>query len=167
MLRIGVTGHRTFDRPSEVRAEIVARCRELAARSPDGRFELWSSLADGADRLVADVAADVLRAAVVAVLPLPPADYRTDFDDESSLEFDRMLRAATDVVVTGSDATGSRAAAYLRAGRAVVEAVDVMIALWDGTPARGEGGTAQIVELALAAGVEVVVVPVTRAPVRP
>ncbi len=39
----------------------------------------------------------------------------------------------------------SREAAYAGAGRAVLDRCDVLIALWDGLPARGLGGTAELV----------------------
>ncbi|HXO24414.1 MAG TPA: hypothetical protein VN870_07535, partial [Streptosporangiaceae bacterium] len=41
-------------------------------------------------------------------------------------------------------ATGSREQAYELAGRAVVDRSDVLIAVWDGGPAAGRGGTAEI-----------------------
>src|SRR5437763_792596 len=42
----------------------------------------------------------------------------------------------------------TRAEAYEQAGQYVVERCDVLIALWDGQPPRGKGGTAEIVEWA-------------------
>ncbi|MGA3159798.1 MAG: hypothetical protein ABSC77_01175 [Terracidiphilus sp.] len=38
--------------------------------------------------------------------------------------------------------------AYAQAGRYVVDHCDVLIAVWDGKPARGRGGTAKIVQYA-------------------
>jgi hypothetical protein len=43
---------------------------------------------------------------------------------------------------------GTRTAAYSDAGRYVVDHADIVIALWDGGPPRGEGGTAEIVAYA-------------------
>jgi hypothetical protein len=39
--------------------------------------------------------------------------------------------------------------AYELAGRAVVDRCDVVVALWDGLPARGRAGCAEIVQYAL------------------
>ena len=49
----------------------------------------------------------------------------------------------------------SREEAYERAGRRVVDRADVVVALWDGQPSRGRGGTAAIVSYARAHGVPV------------
>ena len=102
-------------------------------------------------------------ARLTVVLPLPAEDYRSDFaEPASAAEFDRLLARASDTRVTGPDESGTRESAYARAGRAVVAALDVLVAVWDGAPARGPGGTAEIVAAARAAGREVVVIPVTR-----
>jgi hypothetical protein len=50
----------------------------------------------------------------------------------------------------------SREDAYERAGRYVVDRSDAIIALWDGEPARGQGGTAAIVAYARKRGVPLV-----------
>jgi hypothetical protein len=122
---------------------------------------VWSSLAEGADRLVARALLE-RGARLVAVLPFEPADYRGDFSTSASTsDFDELLALASQVrVTTTTDA--SREAAYEAAGRAILHACDVLIAVWDGLPARGRGGTAQIVEEARERGTDVVVVPVTR-----
>lgn len=57
--------------------------------------------------------------------------------------------------------------AYVMAGRATVAHADLMIAVWDGQPARGRGGTGEIVDLALRRGKPVIHVPIdAAAPVR-
>lgn len=176
VLRVGVTGHRTFDDVDRVTGEIDRLLRTLLERvdrtdgdgsevrsgeTPD--VEVWSSLAEGADRLVVRRLDAMTPGRLVAVLPLDADDYRTDFADAASVaEFDALLAAAVEVHVTGPDATGERTSAYDRAGRAVADAVDVLVAVWDGRPARGHGGTAEIVGHARRSGREVVVVPVTR-----
>jgi hypothetical protein len=73
-----------------------------------------------------------------------------------------LLAVATRVIVTGSDASGERVAAYERAGMAMLDAVDMLIAVWDGKPSRGRGGTSEIVAAARSRGLDVIVVPVTR-----
>jgi hypothetical protein len=44
----------------------------------------------------------------------------------------------------------------------VVEACDVLLALWNGEPSRGQGGTAEIIDHARAGGCNVVILPVRR-----
>ena len=159
MRRIGVTGHRAFDDVARVAGEVDA---VLVGLRDGGDVEIWSSLAEGADRLVAERAMQH-GAALTAVLPLPADDHRTDFAGPSSVaEFERLLGAAADVrVVRPSE--GTREAAYEAAGLAMLAGIDVLVAVWDGAPSRGRGGTAEIVAEARRRGIEVVVVPVTRA----
>jgi hypothetical protein len=48
---------------------------------------------------------------------------------------------------------------YLHVGEYVVESCDVLIAIWDGKPSRGEGGTKDILDLARLKGMPVFVIP--------
>lgn len=162
MLRLGVTGHRDLARPSEVASAVtqVLDRRLGAGRRP----EVWSSLAEGADRLVTHRILDRPDAQLVAVLPLPADDYEDDFATEASRdEFRALLARADRQEVLGPDDGGSRESAYERAGHRVVDASDLLLALWDGERSRGRGGTAEIIDYALARDVEVEVVLVDRA----
>ncbi len=159
-MRVGVTGHRSYHRSELVAHRIADVVGDLA--SGQEPLELWSSLAEGADREVAH-AALAIDATLVAVLPLCADDYRSDFADAASCaDFESLLAGATRVIVTGSDASGERVAAYERAGMAMLDAVDMLIAVWDGKPSRGRGGTSEIVAAARSRGLDVIVVPVTR-----
>jgi hypothetical protein len=76
----------------------------------------------------------------VAVLALPPAEHAVDFETQPArVEFDGLLAAVREVYVTGSDDGGSRQSTSERARLAVVEAVDVLIAVWHRSAARGRG----------------------------
>jgi hypothetical protein len=160
-MRVGVTGHRTYDHPQLIAHRIADAVGDLASRA-GVPLELWTSLAEGADRAAAHA---VLEAGgtIVAVLPLCADDYRGDFADAASRdEFESLLARSTAVTVTGGDGSGDRAAAYERAGRMVVESVEALIAVWDGRPSRGRGGTAEIVAAGRERGLDVIVIPVTR-----
>jgi hypothetical protein len=75
---------------------------------------------------------------------LPPGEYERDFETaESRAEFASLLARASDVIVLPE--RENRTAAYEAAGDALVERCDTLIALWDGEPARGRGGTAHVV----------------------
>lgn len=153
-LRIGITGHRdiTSDRPGLVTeiANAVEYITQLLATDPDkvrsGDIVLTAvtSLAEGADRLVADEILKRTDSRLEIVLPLPIEDYCSDFSSPESVEqfneFRKRHDAITDIVQTGRP----REQAYELAGRAVVDRSDVMIVVWDGEPARGRGGTAEI-----------------------
>lgn len=161
-----MTGHRSFDDPERVCARVDAALDRLGLdrggmASTVRDVTVWSSLAEGADRLVAE--RTIARgASLVVVLPLEPADYRLDFSTaQSQAEFDRLLALADSVHVAEPGEAG-REAAYEAAGLAVLDAVQVLVALWDGEPGRGRGGTTEIVSEARRRGIDVVVVPVTR-----
>lgn len=162
-MRVGVTGHRRYDEPERVAAHVARVADELVERAAatEAPVEVWTSLAEGADRAVA--AALVARgAALVAVLPLDPLDYADDFTDSvSRREFEQLLTSSSHLVVVGAHLP-NREAAYEAAGLAVVDACSVLVALWDGEPARGRGGSAEIVAAAERRGRDVIVVPVTR-----
>jgi Protein of unknown function (DUF4231) len=152
-LRVGVSGHRTASTKhpgltGEI-AKAVEYITQKLAVSPDVPLTVVSSLAEGADRMVADVVLDREKGArLEVVLPLPPDEYRTDFgSEESRADFSRLLALDSqyDLVRTAT----SRDHAYELAGRAVVDRSDVMIIIWDGQPGRGRGGTAEIHEYAL------------------
>jgi hypothetical protein len=161
VVRIGVTGHRSFDDVQDVVRRVDRVLDDVCGRHDGAELEVWSSLAEGADRLVVDL---LLQRGgdLVVVLPLAADDYRNDFADPgSAAEFDRLLALASDVR-TATPADALREAAYEAAGYELLGGVDVLVALWDGAPPRGRGGTAEVVAEARRRGREVVVVPVTR-----
>jgi hypothetical protein len=151
-MNIAVTGHRDIDERDAVLTEAVARQLENL-RSPGGTLTLLSCLAEGADRLVANVAMSRFGVALVAVLPMSAERYEEDFRNEDSRrEFRRLLRRAREVVrIPGSAGTGDeRGVQYARAGAYLLVHSEALLALWDGRPPRGVGGTAMIVDWAQA-----------------
>jgi hypothetical protein len=171
VLRVGVTGHRALADPEgladAVDAELdrlVAVRAEAAGRAGDQpvAVELRTSLAEGADRLVA-VRVLARGGRLVVLLPLAADDYRQDFaTDASQRAFDRLSAVADEVRVADVPDGSTREVAYEVAGHGVVEGSDVLLALWDGQPSQGRGGTAEIVEHARRSGLEVVVIPTER-----
>lgn len=145
MINIGVSGHR--DLPAETR-EVKESLGQIFERIrmdfPDRPYAIISPLAEGADRLVAWMGIDILSASLIVPLPLPLSEYLLDFETSASRqEFNSLLSQAEEVIELSP--AGSRQAAYLAAGMVVLERSDLLIAIWDGLPARGTGGTAQIV----------------------
>src|SRR5437762_10382027 len=107
----GVSGHR--DTLENDVAELQKQVRTVFDRfrlaSPNGSFELLSPLADGADRIAAEVA---LQAGLRIVVPLPmaQAEYKRDFTKTESLdEFRRLLATAASTFEVSSDKTSVRA----------------------------------------------------------
>ena len=163
-LRIGVTGHRTIDDPVAVtreirRASVLAKSRVARAGEPleRGRRRRPGG-GDGGSRssrpwpkapIVSSPTCYSTNPArlLAVVLPFAQDDYLTDFvTPESKAEFLELLGRAAHVQV--APPSQSREEGYELAGRLIVHASDAMIAVWDGEPSRGRGGTAEIVDYA-------------------
>jgi hypothetical protein len=149
-VRVGVTGHRRIDDPEGVSTAVrdaLWRVRERFAGTEATRLEAVSPLAEGADRIVAGAVLAEPGATLTVPLPFAADDYATDFSAPGSkAEFEELLARAVRVEVMA--ATATRDEGYERAGRWVVEHSDVLLALWDGVPSQGRGGTAEIVDYA-------------------
>jgi len=174
-IRIGVTGHRRLDDPVAMQATVgkaidaeveklfppqsrqdIARVRRAGTTAIS--FRVLSPLAEGADRVVARAVLDYPGARLDAVLPLTVEDYLEDFETEASKQEFRDLLALCrrPVLLSSRRVAGDRhdpeeraelrRNAYTRVGQYVVDHCDVLIAVWDGQPARGPGGTAEVVQ---------------------
>lgn len=156
-VRIGITGHRTLASEQLIRESVkivLGKLDKMLSRTPH-TFVAVSPLAEGTDRLVAkevlEWQASEDKPSLDAVLPLPVDDYMRDFvSKESKDEFRAFLAKAKSVLTLGE--TTTREAAYENVGHYVVDNCDVLIAIWNGKPAAGQGGTAEIVEYARRAG---------------
>lgn len=109
-------------------------------------------LAIGADQLFAE---QVLRRELELTAVLPSRRYEETFRTEHELTRYRALVARSSAVVALEHEHNS-SQAFLAGGRAVVDAAAVLLAVWDGQPARGAGGTADIVSYARGLGRRVV-----------
>ena len=125
---------------------------------------LISSLAEGADRIAAHAALAAGWALDVA-LPCPQPIYaRTFVENGSREEFETLLgraRATLILPLPGGESapTDQRLpAAFEAAGLTMLAQSDILVAVWDGLPADGRGGTGQIVEEAARRGAPIVVV---------
>jgi hypothetical protein len=153
-LRLGVTGHRTLERDAEVAGRTRAVLDLIETRAlphPSATpvtYTVVSALAEGADRLVAQVVLERDGSELEVVLPLAVDDYLGDFASaESRAEFQVLLSRAVRLPVEPQHRRG-RPEAYALAGCEIVDRIDILIAVWDGAPARGPGGTASVVEYA-------------------
>ncbi|CAN5445257.1 hypothetical protein BH11PSE7_BH11PSE7_13690 [soil metagenome] len=143
---LGVTGHRDMADAEGVRRLLRQEIARLQAIYPHSPFTGLSSLAEGADRLFADVILE-LGMPLYVPLPLVAADYEKDFP-ETVPQFRQLCGQARLVFeVPGANAGLSRELQYARAGMHVSQRAHILFALWDGQPARGLGGTGQIVNL--------------------
>jgi len=155
MVRIGITGHRDIPGAllGEVRIGIRAEFRGHAGRTPV--VEALSCLAAGADQMFADIALDC-GVPVTAVIP-GMRDYEKSLDGAEALSaYERLLKECAGRVELPFEKSDEEA--YLAAGRWIVDHCDRLVAVWDGRPARGTGGTGDIVEYARLSGRPVTVV---------
>jgi hypothetical protein len=166
-LIIGVIGHR--DLRDEDIGELERRVGDAFDRiasdylTADGATPIvvLSSLAEGADQLVARIALD--RAAMlVAPLPMPIAEYRKDHQSgsipDAEGEFDRLLARAIaapempfvdgNTIETIRTDSARRALQYREAGLFIVRHCQILLSLWDGDESDVRtGGTAEIMRL--------------------
>ena len=135
-LLVGVTGHRDLV-PSEVdqlRGRVADFFKMLQRGYPGLKIRLLTSLARGADTLVADVALE-LGVAVTNVLPMPQEYYLSDFDDASKNDLIRLCEANETFVVPYTDQdiaewhAGRREGRYEKIGRFLASHSHVLLAL--------------------------------------
>ncbi|HEY45962.1 MAG TPA: hypothetical protein G4O14_04160 [Anaerolineae bacterium] len=144
---IGVTGHRWIEETREVLAAIDHVIEKIHQTYPDHNLTVLSPLAQGADRVVAKRLLRHQGTKLTAILPLPIAQYLTDFpSDESKIEFHRLLDQAGEIIELPHPT--SRDEAYAAVGKYILDQCDLLIAIWDGQIAKGKGGTGEIVRIA-------------------
>ena len=174
-LTVGITGHRlgglagvrmggigdeialALDTIEREAVALFEREAKLFAPTPPV-LTLVSPLADGADQMAAE--AGLARGwRLQAILPFDRTIYIRDFHGlEAGARFLSMVERADCVLELPGDPDDD-AEAYMAAGRATIAHCDVLIAIWDGKPPRGRGGTAEVVHLAVAQGTPVIHIP--------
>lgn len=159
---IGFTGHRHLADPAVAREAIRNVLSRLAAITP--RLTGVSSAASGSDTLFAEeFAARGLPFALV--LPFPRERFAQDFRDDAA-GWGRVCTLLTKAVhvdlvhpvtapaetacapPTSGDQHALDAAAYMDAGYRTIDRAELVIAVWDGQPSNGFGGTADAVKYA-------------------
>ena len=150
--RIGITGHTNL---SAATVPLVADgIRAALAGCPTAELVGVSCLARGADQVFARIVLDLGGRLDVV---LPAADYRQrQVAADNTAEFDELLGRATSVHTMPFPVSGEQA--YMAAGEHVLAGVDALVAVWDGGPSGGYGGTADVVAAARQRGLAVTVV---------
>jgi hypothetical protein len=169
-LRIGITGTRQIEQQhserivreverflSQVREDVSRISRLPPAQGPYGAGEglapiltAISPIAEGADRLFARAALDQ-GFSLICPLPFARDDYENDFvSPASKQEFRTLLQGAGANVVQIDGARGdAETRSYEAVGRYVVRNCDILVAIWNGKPGRGFGGTTDILRFAV------------------
>ena len=144
-MRIGVTGHQLL--PPQALEYITQGISGVLDGVREDLVGI-SSLAIGADQLFASL---VLQRGGRLEIVLPSQGYEKTFSTPEDLKnFHALLARAAKVETLSFEEPSDEA--YLRAGSRVVDLSQVLVAIWDGQPAKSKGGTADIVEYAKSRG---------------
>ena len=150
---VGVSGHRDLIAADTgaLRSRVREELKQIASLAKHSPRLLLTALAVGADQLVAQEALD-LGWSLVAVLPMPLADFEQDFESPDELKTFRQLleRCCARYEIPWADCLDAdisdrRDQQYRNQGIVVARQSQVVLALWDGIP-RGPGacGTALV-----------------------
>jgi hypothetical protein len=140
---VGITGHRSL--PDESMWPWVAREIDGVLADSNGSLVGVTGLAAGADSVFADVV--LARDGALHVVLAFAGFEQSLASDAERTRFDELLARASEVETLA--VAGTEDDAYLAEGRRVVALSQLLVAVWDGEPARGIGGTADVVEEAL------------------
>ena len=151
---VGFSGHRQVADPEGVARAVTETLAGLQREAP-GEWLALSSVAEGGDQIFVRQALS-LGLTWHAILPLPKAEFARDFSPAEWKEVEAMLSRAERVRAITEN--GTREDAYLDCGLETVNGADVLLAVWDGEPARGKGGTADVVGYARSLGKPLVVI---------
>jgi hypothetical protein len=165
-LRIGITGTRDLSpqqrhritgqitvflrsiKEEVARLAVSPKARAVYGNEPQTRLVCLSPLAEGSDRLLAKVALEQ-EFALICPLPFARSEYEKDFQsDESRNEFRKLLAGSSVLELDGARGD-AQDRSYEAAGRLVVRNCDILIAIWDGKPSKGLGGTADVIRFAV------------------
>lgn len=157
-LVVAVTGHRDLvaSELPDIRQRVRSMLDELASRYPDRRLSVMSPLAEGADRLVADVALE-MGIGLTVVLPMPRELYLGDFETaESRGRFEQLCDRADELFELPpargsnldqiSEPGEARNRQYAQVGVFLSAHCHVLLAIWDGKYSAELGGTGQVVK---------------------
>lgn len=153
---IGVTGHRPnrlglsdlqlHEAVSLVLVDIALDARRIR---PGVKLIALSALAEGSDRVFAAAA---LQAgySLQAVLPMAQEDYLQTFSNQATHgDFAHLLSSAS-AVQTLDGSIKQASDAFKALGDELVRRSDLIIGIWDGGGSAGPGGTAAVMQSALA-----------------
>lgn len=150
MTAIGATGHQSL--PIEAMSFLVENVQAVV-RSCRPPRRVFTSLAAGADQLVARA---VLKEGGSLHAIVPSVGYAATLEGDDLLSYEELLSKADQV--TRLEFQEPSEQAYWAAGKEVVDRCDVLLAIWDGQPPRGLGGTGDVVTYARDRGKDVHVI---------
>lgn len=163
---IAFTGHRTGFDPEAVRRALGRVLDELSERASAAgeSLRLCTSVAEGCDTIWVQLARDRGHA-LDLMLPLAEAEFATDFSLDgwklAKAEIDHARAHPGRHTVCERATTLPRPECYFELAVKMLSRSRVLVAVSDGSPPRGLGGTASVVALASRRGIPVIVVDAT------
>lgn len=138
-MRIGITGHQNLTTAERdwLKVEVAMEIKKMKIE------EAYSCLAIGADQLFASI---IFENKIPFVAIIPCKNYEQTFDQKHIKLYNSFVKQATNVIQLDFKIPSEEA--FYEAGKTVVNKSDVVIAIWNNLPAKGLGGTADIVEYA-------------------
>lgn len=137
MMLLGIAGHRGLPPPT---ARLIDHALREALAEYGPSVTGVTALADGADQLFARAVVD--QGGLIEVI-VPAAQYRNDLPVETHMEYDDLLGQA--IKVHRLDFTESTSESHMAASELMISMISELFAVWDQQPARGYGGTADVV----------------------
>lgn len=151
MPRIAISGHRGL--PDATATTVDSELRALVAALDSAELVGLSCIADGPDALFARAVLD--RGGDIEVF-VPADEYRAGLPAEHHPTYDCLLAAAS--AVHRLPYRESTSESHMAASQLMLERADELYAVWDGLPARGYGGTADVVGAARRLGLPVTII---------
>ncbi len=138
-MRIAISGHHGLPAATQRLVDQAIR-DQLASDTASDHLVGLSNLADGPDQIFARAVLDTGGQLEVIV---PAALYRDGLPESAHAGYDSLLAAAS--TVERLSYVESTEEAHMAASQAMLARADRLYAVWDGQPARGYGGTADVV----------------------
>jgi len=144
VIAIGFTGHRALNDESRSRIRILEFLQDFKAKTSKTIYGV-SSAAVGGDLVFAESCIQT-GIPVRILLPFSKDQFREDFDEPTWKRSEAVMQQAISVEVIGGGQSAQES--YYDCGIETVQQSQMLVALWNGNPARGLGGTAEIVDFA-------------------
>ncbi len=161
---IGFTGHRSGIEPEAVKNGLRQALADVQRRAiaQGGQAELFGSVAEGSDVICVEVARE-LDMPLHLILPLPENEFMGDFTsqaarDRSQRQVDIARRDPQRNSVRVAPGENTRPECYFNLAMVMLQSCDVLIAVHNGQPAAGLGGTGDVVAHASTMAIPTVVI---------
>jgi hypothetical protein len=155
MTRIGITGHSNVT--AKTASLVDGHLRKILSEYTSGCDGVVltgvTCLGRGPDQIFAQIVLD-LGGKIEAVIPA--SDYDNIPDPISSDRYQNFLRQAVSVFEMPFTTSGPEA--YFAASKELIRRSDILLAVWDGGPPDGRGGTTDAVGFAQECGRRLVVI---------